>query len=230
LPGAPHAALPFAFSCHHHARNLLTDSCCSCLSRPGLPLVCFGHHHSLHFLVSPQTDRHHHGGCTHPPPLSVRDDTFPAAMANTTALGGPATAARSRVLFPGSPLGLLEYRRTVKPDASRNTDAQAARGGFPLLASCVGNCSSAVVHRTLHITRLYRRQLRPSSRHEPRHPPWRAEGARRLAHPTRQTTHSAAPVLGEAGGDNNSGQTAGRPWPGPAYFTAYCPAGHPSQR
>lgn len=65
-------------------------------------------------------------------------------------------------------------------DASRNTDTQAARGGFPSLASCVGNCSSAVVHRTLHITRLYRRRLRPSSRHEPRHPPWQApDGAQR---------------------------------------------------
>ena len=64
----------------------------------------------------------------------------------------------------------------IGPDASRNTDAQAARGGFPSLASCVGNCSSAVVHRTLRITRLYRRQLRPSSRHEPRHPPRRAPG------------------------------------------------------
>lgn len=54
-----------------------------------------------------------------------------------------------------------------------NTEAQAAQGG-PLasrlrwdLFLCCGSQDSAYY-------RTYRRQLRPSSRHEPRHPPWQA--------------------------------------------------------
>lgn len=75
-----------------------------------------------------------------------------------------------------------------------NTEAQAAQGG-PLASRLRWDLFLFCGSQDSAYYRTYRRQLRPSSRHEPRHPPWQALPS----HKTLLLEEAPSPLWGSSG-------------------------------